>query len=198
MLASQEKPREDSSEKQESHDASEVVPQQILSGDLFSRIKEYIFPSLTVLALAGSFGYIVSRVFQTSYEPAVVEKPISSRTLEENVDEKTNSYNYVSINGDYFMIDGRLGKNLDALERETTENLRKKYEERTTQVEDKYKGMTEKVVDEAKKAWGLEEPVKKTEEKKKEETNYHENVKKLNERYMHIANKDYRHIAGKK
>lgn len=178
---------------------TEETPQIVLSGNLYSRIRDYILPSLAILGLTGIVGYMASRVILTTPKSVVVEKPISSKTLEENVEEKTNSYNYVSINGDHFMIDGRLGKNLNDLERETMENLRKKYEERTTHINDKYNGMTEKVVDEAKKAWKLEEPVKKTEEKKKDETNYHENIKKLNEGYKHIAaNKNYIHIAGKK
>lgn len=197
-------PQEDSSENQGSSNITEIeavpqqtssdaikieaVPQTVLTGNLFLRVREYVLPSLAVLAVAGSVGYLASREFQTD-RSIIVEKPIKSSSLE----EKT----YVTINDTHFMVDERVGKNLSDLEKESNELLEKAYEVKKTNVDSKYKEMTEKVADETKKAWGLEEPVKKAEEPI-EKTNYHENIKKLNEEYRHIADKNYKHINGKK
>ena len=169
----------DETEQQESNNVPEPTPQIVLTNNLFGRFKDYLLPTLVVLG-SGLFGYIAYKVILTTSESVVVEKPISSRTLEEQT--------YVTINDVHFMVDERVGKNLSDLERELEEKLGKAYDVKESEVDTKYNGMTGKVADEAKKAWGLEvkEPIKET--KKTEETNYHENIKKLNSMYDVIIN----------
>ena len=117
--------------------------------------------------------------FRHLMNPPVAEKPIKLSSLEEET--------YVTINNTNFKLDKRVGKNLNDLEKELEEKLGKAYEIKKIEVDDKYNKMTEGVADEAKKAWGLE--VKETKEpEKKDETNYHKNIKELNSMYDVILN----------
>ena len=152
------------------------------------------FPSYVgALVLSGLVGYFGARTLSKSPTPktsASVEQTIKKTSLEDRV--------YLRLFGANFDItEGRVGKNLDDLERELREKSEKVYEVKIKQVNDKYSintkdynNMTEAAKEEAMKSWGLnvvKKPVEKPVENN-EKTGYHKNIRKLNSDYDAILN----------
>ena len=152
-----------------------------------------VLPYVGVVVLSGLVGYFGARTLSKSPTPktsASVEQTIKKTSLEDRV--------YLRLFGANFDItEGRVGKNLDDLERELRGKSEKVYEVKKKQVNDKYSGtteeynkMTERAKEEAMKSWGLkvvEKPVEKPVENN-EKTSYHQNIRKLNSDYDAILN----------
>ena len=152
-----------------------------------------VLPYVGVVVLSGLVGYFGARTLSKSPTPktsASVEQTIKKTSLEDRV--------YLRLFGANFDItEGRVGKNLDDLERELREKSEKVYEVKIKQVNDKYSintkdynNMTEAAKEEAMKSWGLnvvKKPVEKPVENN-EKTSYHQNIRKLNSDYDAILN----------